>query len=59
MAKAKVPLAAVGVAQIGVCPVWLVECRDASEPCAYLLWVACWFLIVLSAAVASFDRREM
>jgi ABC-type transport system involved in multi-copper enzyme maturation permease subunit len=26
---------------------------------AYLLWVACWFLIVLSAAVASFDRREL
>jgi ABC-type transport system involved in multi-copper enzyme maturation permease subunit len=25
----------------------------------YLLWVACWFLIVLSAAVASFDRREL
>ena len=26
---------------------------------AYLLWVACWFLIVLSAAVASFDRGEL
>ena len=26
---------------------------------AYLLWVACWFLIVLSAAIASFDRREL
>ena len=26
---------------------------------AYLLWVACWFLIVLFAAVASFDRREL
>ena len=26
---------------------------------AYLLWVACWFLIVLSAAVASFARREL
>ena len=25
----------------------------------YLLWVACWFLIVLSAAVASFARREL
>jgi ABC-type transport system involved in multi-copper enzyme maturation permease subunit len=25
----------------------------------YLLWVACWFLIVLGAAVASFDRREL
>jgi ABC-type transport system involved in multi-copper enzyme maturation permease subunit len=25
----------------------------------YLLWVACWFLVVLSAAVASFDRREL
>lgn len=26
---------------------------------AYLLWVACWFLIVLTAAVASFERREL
>jgi ABC-type transport system involved in multi-copper enzyme maturation permease subunit len=26
---------------------------------AYLLWVACWFLIVLIAAVASFERREL
>ena len=26
---------------------------------AYLLWVACWFLIVLGAAVASFGRREL
>jgi ABC-type transport system involved in multi-copper enzyme maturation permease subunit len=26
---------------------------------AYLLWVACWFLIVLGAAVASFERREL
>jgi ABC-2 type transport system permease protein len=26
---------------------------------AYLLWVACWFLIVLAAAVASFERREL
>jgi ABC-type transport system involved in multi-copper enzyme maturation permease subunit len=26
---------------------------------AYLLWVACWFLIVLSAALASFARREL
>ncbi|MBV9803743.1 MAG: ABC transporter permease [Solirubrobacterales bacterium] len=25
----------------------------------YLLWVACWFLIVLIAAVASFERREL
>jgi len=25
----------------------------------YLLWVACWFLIVLTAAVASFQRREL
>ena len=25
----------------------------------YLLWVACWFLIVLTAAVASFERREL
>ena len=25
----------------------------------YLLWVACWFLIVLSAAAASFDHREL
>jgi ABC-type transport system involved in multi-copper enzyme maturation permease subunit len=25
----------------------------------YLLWVACWFLIVLVAAVASFERREL
>ena len=26
---------------------------------AYLAWVACWFVIVLGAAVASFDRREL
>ena len=26
---------------------------------AYLLWVACWFLIVLGAAIASFERREL
>jgi ABC-type transport system involved in multi-copper enzyme maturation permease subunit len=26
---------------------------------AYLLWVACWFAIVLGAAVASFERREL
>lgn len=26
---------------------------------AYLLWVVCWFLIVLVAAVASFQRREL
>jgi ABC-2 type transport system permease protein len=26
---------------------------------AYLLWVACWFLIVLAAALASFERREL
>jgi ABC-type transport system involved in multi-copper enzyme maturation permease subunit len=26
---------------------------------AYLLWVVCWFLIVLIAAVASFERREL
>ncbi len=26
---------------------------------AYLLWVACWLLIVLIAAVASFERREL
>ncbi|MGP0048613.1 MAG: ABC transporter permease [Solirubrobacteraceae bacterium] len=26
---------------------------------AYLLWVACWFVIVLIAAVASFERREL
>ncbi|HTP22770.1 MAG TPA: ABC transporter permease subunit [Solirubrobacteraceae bacterium] len=25
----------------------------------YLVWVACWFLIVLIAAVASFERREL
>ncbi len=25
----------------------------------YLLWVVCWFLIVLIAAVASFERREL
>jgi len=25
----------------------------------YLLWVACWFLIVLIGAVASFERREL
>jgi ABC-type transport system involved in multi-copper enzyme maturation permease subunit len=26
---------------------------------AYLLWVACWFVIVLALAVASFERREL
>jgi ABC-type transport system involved in multi-copper enzyme maturation permease subunit len=26
---------------------------------AYLLWVACWFLLVLGAAVVSFERREL
>lgn len=26
---------------------------------AYLLWVACWFLIALTAAIASFERREL
>lgn len=26
---------------------------------AYLVWVACWFAIVLGAAVASFERREL
>ncbi len=26
---------------------------------SYLLWVACWFVIVLGAAVASFERREL
>jgi ABC-type transport system involved in multi-copper enzyme maturation permease subunit len=25
----------------------------------YLLWVVCWFLIVLTAAVTSFERREL
>jgi ABC-type transport system involved in multi-copper enzyme maturation permease subunit len=25
----------------------------------YLLWVACWFLIVMIAAIASFERREL
>jgi len=32
--------------------------QGAPSP-AYLLWVACWFVIVLFAAVASFDRREL
>jgi ABC-type transport system involved in multi-copper enzyme maturation permease subunit len=26
---------------------------------AYLVWVACWFLLVLGAAVVSFERREL
>jgi hypothetical protein len=26
---------------------------------AYLLWVTCWFVIVLGAGVASFERREL
>ncbi len=26
---------------------------------AYLVWVLCWFLIVMGAAVASFERREL
>ena len=25
----------------------------------YLLWVACWFLRVLLAAIAGFERREL
>jgi ABC-type transport system involved in multi-copper enzyme maturation permease subunit len=32
---------------------------DAAPSWAYLLWVACWFLIVLVGAVASFERREL
>ena len=32
---------------------------QAAPSMAYLLWAACWFLIVLSAAVASFERREL
>jgi ABC-type transport system involved in multi-copper enzyme maturation permease subunit len=32
---------------------------DSAPSWAYLLWVACWFLIVLIGAVASFERREL
>jgi len=32
---------------------------QGSPSWAYLLWVACWFLLVLTAAVASFERREL
>jgi len=32
---------------------------DTAPSWAYLLWVACWFLIVLVGAVASFERREL
>jgi ABC-type transport system involved in multi-copper enzyme maturation permease subunit len=32
---------------------------QAAPSWAYLMWVACWFLIVLIAAVASFERREL
>ncbi|MBV9716977.1 MAG: ABC transporter permease [Solirubrobacterales bacterium] len=32
---------------------------QAAPSSLYLLWVACWFLIVLIAAVASFERREL
>ncbi len=32
---------------------------DTAPSAAYLLWVACWFLIVLIGAVASLERREL
>jgi ABC-type transport system involved in multi-copper enzyme maturation permease subunit len=32
---------------------------DGAPSWAYLLWVGCWFLIVLTGAVASFERREL
>jgi ABC-type transport system involved in multi-copper enzyme maturation permease subunit len=32
---------------------------QAAPAWPYLAWVACWFLIVLIAAVASFERREL
>jgi ABC-type transport system involved in multi-copper enzyme maturation permease subunit len=32
---------------------------QGAPPWPYLLWVACWFLIVLLAAVAGFERREL
>jgi hypothetical protein len=32
---------------------------QAAPSWPYLLWVACWFLIVLTAGVASFERREL
>jgi ABC-type transport system involved in multi-copper enzyme maturation permease subunit len=32
---------------------------QAAPSWPYLLWVACWFLIVLIAGVASFERREL
>ena len=33
--------------------------RQGAPSWPYLLWVACWFLIVLVAAVASLERREL
>jgi ABC-type transport system involved in multi-copper enzyme maturation permease subunit len=32
---------------------------DGAPSVPYLLWVACWFLIILIAAVASLERREL
>jgi len=32
---------------------------QAAPSWPYLLWVACWFLIVLTAGLVSFERREM
>jgi ABC-type transport system involved in multi-copper enzyme maturation permease subunit len=32
---------------------------DGAPTVPYLLWVACWFLLVLLAAVASLERREL
>jgi ABC-type transport system involved in multi-copper enzyme maturation permease subunit len=32
---------------------------QAAPSWPYLLWVACWFLIVLAAGVISFERREL
>lgn len=32
---------------------------QAAPSWPYLLWVACWFLIVLAAAIASLERREL
>jgi ABC-type transport system involved in multi-copper enzyme maturation permease subunit len=31
----------------------------AAPSWSYLLWVACWFLIVMTASVVSFERREL
>jgi ABC-type transport system involved in multi-copper enzyme maturation permease subunit len=48
-------LTSTGITESGAGPFY----AQAAPSWPYLLWVACWFLIVLIAGVVSFDRREM